>query len=226
MAVQKTKTKKKENEIKEEIKPKADVFDTNGEKTGAKILEVKYFGQKKNNSLLNQALRVYSFNLNKTTANTKTRGEVSGGGRKPWKQKGTGRARQGSTRAPHWRGGGVVFGPRTKNVSLKLPTDYVKKALYISLSDKAKNGKIRILNNGKKTIEKTKGANILLQKIYEDAKMRNVLLIYTNVSKNLVRNFRNLNYLTLVNENTLNAFYITKHDEILFLEDAFKKYDK
>src|SRR5579872_1121165 len=131
MPVVKKETVKKEIKTttsapKKETTPKigaltVQAFDMSGKSTGTVTLPKEVFGQKPNKNLLSQAIRVYSNNQTPTTANTKTRGEVRGGGIKPWKQKGTGRARAGSRRSPLWVGGGTTFGPRTKDVKLQLP---------------------------------------------------------------------------------------------------------
>jgi large subunit ribosomal protein L4 len=226
MAARKTKTEKIKSQIKPEKGLNADIFNADGEKIGNKALLPKYFGQKTNSKLVLQAIRVYMVNNRSGNVNTKTRGEVSGGGRKPWKEKGTGRARQGSIRAPHWRGGGIVFGPKIRNFDLKLSDELTKKAIYISLSDKAKDQKIKILKINEKDLDKTKKADQLLKKLYENINKNRLLMVYSGENALPIKFFRNLNYLTLVNIDSLNTLYIVKHNEILFLEEAFKKYDK
>src|SRR5581483_11661290 len=111
-----------------------EVFDMSGKIAGTVQLPEEVFGAKVNEALLSQAMRVYSSNTHQGTSSTKTRAEVRGGGRKPWRQKGTGRARQGSTRAPHWRGGGVIFGPKPRDLSLDLPLKMRRAALRSALS--------------------------------------------------------------------------------------------
>ena len=116
----------------------ANIFDMLGKSVGTMILPKEIFGQTPNQTLLAQAIRVYQANSIKHTAHTKTRGEVRGGGAKPWRQKGTGNARAGSRRSPLWVHGGTTFGPRYRDVKLNLPQKMRQKALTLALSDKAK----------------------------------------------------------------------------------------
>src|SRR3972149_6476025 len=109
------------------------VFALSGKDAGLDRLPKEVFGQTPNKDLLAQAIRVYQYNVHPKTAHTKTRGEVRGGGAKPWRQKGTGRARAGSTRSPLWVGGGTVFGPRFKIANSKLPQKIKHKALIHAL---------------------------------------------------------------------------------------------
>src|SRR5436190_15169179 len=122
---------------------KISVYNQKAEVIGDIELNDKIYAVKPTLHLLAEAVRVQAANARKGLANTKTRGEVSGGGKKPWKEKGTGRARVGSTRSPIWRHGGVTFGPRSKrNWELKINKKAKTKALFMSWSDKAKDGKI------------------------------------------------------------------------------------
>ena len=123
------------------------VYNQKGEKIEEVSLPDNVFGAKMNFDLLYQAIRVYQNNKRQGTAHTKTRADVSGGGRKPWRQKGTGRARHGSTRSPIWAGGGVAFGPRKeKTYSLRLPKKIKRLALLMVLSEKARTNSILILD--------------------------------------------------------------------------------
>src|SRR6185295_7649966 len=115
------------------------------------------FGVKPSIHLMAESVRIQQANARKGLANTKTRGEVSGGGKKPWKQKGTGRARVGSIRSPIWRGGGITMGPRSeRNWGLKINKKAKSKALFMSLSDKAKDGKLIIIDQISLPAAKTK----------------------------------------------------------------------
>ena len=126
---------------------KTTVYNQKGESVGEVELNSKIFEVKPNMHLLAEAVRIQQSNSRSGNANTKTRGEVSGGGKKPWKQKGTGRARAGSTRSPIWRHGGVTFGPRAnQNWELKINKKAKTKALFMSLSDKAKNGSVIVID--------------------------------------------------------------------------------
>ncbi len=122
------------------------VYDQAGKEIGKIDLRDDIFGITPNKAVMHQALVRQMANGRQGTADTKTRGEVSGGGRKPWKQKGTGRARQGSTRAPHWKGGGTVFGPHPRSYEQRMPKKMRRLALKSALSVKAAEGQIRILD--------------------------------------------------------------------------------
>src|SRR5262245_24267265 len=125
---------------------KVPVYNQKAESVGEIDLNAKIFGVKPSLHLMAESVRVQLSNARKGLAHTKTRGEVSGGGKKPWKQKGTGRARVGSTRSPIWRHGGVTFGPRSnRNWELKINKQAKRKALFMSLSDKASDGKLIII---------------------------------------------------------------------------------
>lgn len=218
------KTVKKNNGIKN---PEAEVYSWDGEKTQNAVLLSSVFGQEQNESLLNQALRVYQFNKRQGSANTKTRGEVSGGGKKPWKEKGTGRARQGSTRAPHWKGGGVVFGPRPRVFDLELTKKMKKKALLTALSLRAKNKEIKIIKVEKSPIYKTKAVNGVLLKILGRKKgLKNVLFVYSDENKNILRALKNLDYIRLYHVKLLNAYDVLNCKSIIFTQDAIKTYEK
>ncbi len=199
--------------------------------TGAKVKNLTVsspvFSQEQNDNLLAQALRVYQFNLRQGRANTKTRGEVRGGGKKPWKQKGTGRARQGSTRAPHWKGGGVVFGPKPRDFDLKLPKEMKKKALWVALSMKLKKQEIVTVQVEKANNYKTHAANILLGKLLETKKgLKNALFIYTEEDKNVIRALRNLDYINTINVRQLNAYEVSMSQLLIYTENAIKTYEK
>ncbi len=204
------------------------IYGLTGEKTGVKSLPVKFFGQKVKTSLLLQSIRLYQGNKHTGNFNTKTRGEVSGGGKKPWAQKETGHARQGSIRAPHWRGGGVIFGPKNKDYTGQMPQKMKQKSLSMALSLKASDAKIKILNaqNGK-PIVKTKELNLTLHKIYNlKEKQPKILVITTKEDKNVVSGLHNLPYVTVSHIDNLNSLSVLSHDELLFSDSAFSFYEK
>ncbi len=123
------------------------IYNQKGESVGSYDLKANIFGIKMNPALVHQAIRAQMANARPTVAHTKIRSEVQGGGRKPWKQKGTGRARQGSIRAPQWKGGGIVFGPRSdRNYTQKINKKMKHQALLMSLTDKALNKRLIILD--------------------------------------------------------------------------------
>jgi len=126
-------------------KVSATVYDRDGKETGHLDLQEDIFNAPLNTAVLHQAVKRQQANDRQGTAQTKTRGDVSGGGRKPWKQKGTGRARQGSTRAPQWRHGGVVFGPHPHSYEEKMPRKQRRLALRVALSVKSQEGALRVV---------------------------------------------------------------------------------
>ncbi len=187
------------------------------------LLAADFFGKKPNLAILKQAIRVYQTAARKGNASTKTRAQVSGGGRKPWKEKGTGRARQGSTRAPHWRGGGVIFGPTPRDFSLDFPQKMKKNALLVSLSQKAKDKKIRIIDDKILDKTKTKDANIIFKNIYEqNKKMPKVLLVINRQ----IKICDNLPYIKVKNINSLNVYDIIRNDEILITKKSLEGWKK
>src|SRR5437588_4553535 len=123
----------------------AAVYDREGKETGTLELPPSVFNAPVNAAVLHQAVRRQQANDRQGTHDTKTRGEVSGGGRKPWKQKGTGRARQGSTRAPQWRHGGTVFGPHPRSYEQKMPRKQRRLALRAALSARSQEGAVRVV---------------------------------------------------------------------------------
>ena len=126
-------------------KVSATVYDRDGKESGHLDLPQDIFNAPLNTAVLHQAVKRQQANDRQGTAQTKTRGDVSGGGRKPWKQKGTGRARQGSTRAPQWRHGGVVFGPHPHSYEEKMPRKQRRLALRVALSVKSQEGALRVV---------------------------------------------------------------------------------
>jgi large subunit ribosomal protein L4 len=174
----------------------------------------------KNHELLKQAYIAYHANGRENLAKTLRRGEVRGGGRKPWKQKGTGRARFGSIRVPIWRGGGIVFGPLgNENYSKKLPTAAKRVAIRQALSLKAKNSSVNIIESFTLKEAKTAEAKALLDKI---GATRNVLLVVENKTPELERAVRNLAYVKLAHAMYLNVRDILDANTIVMTEKALE----
>lgn len=186
---------------------KIDVFNIEGNIIDNIELDDKYFNLPLNKDLVLQYLRYQTFNSRFPWAHTKIRAEVRGGGKKPWKQKGTGRARHGSIRSPQWKGGGVVFGPRnTINWKLKMPTNMRRKALLTLLSDKIRNNDVKvILNLNDITQIKTKFAVNILKNL--NVHNKKVLIIFNNKNINVEKSFLNIQ-----NVKTLLVQYINPKD--------------
>ena len=197
------------------------VFDMQGKNVGTISLPKEIFGQTPNQNLLAQALRVYFANSSPRKAHTKTRGEVRGGGTKPWRQKGTGRARAGSIRSPLWVGGGTTFGPRFQDIKLTLPSKMKHKALIYALSEKAKSGGIKIIQNIEKMEPKTKKIANLLSKLEVGKK---TLLVISEKSQNVTLATRNIQNISVETPSNLNAYTVIRNNSLLISKDSLPKF--
>ncbi len=156
------------------------------------------------------------------TASTKTRGEVRGGGRKPWRQKGTGRARQGSIRAPHWVGGGVVFGPKPRSWAYSLPKKVRKQALKIALTSKLKSGRLRVVDNIKLDEIKTKK----FIGIMKNLGLPKALIVTPERNKELELASRNVSEFQVMPREGLNVYDILRYDHLVILQNAIPKIEE
>ncbi len=199
---------------------KVTVYNTAGDKVSEMDLSSKIFGVEKiDANLVHQAVRTQLNNARSSIAHTKWRGEVSGGGKKPWKQKGTGRARAGSSRSPLWKGGGVTFGPRnTRNWSIKMNKSAFRKALFTVLTDKLNDKKIAILDKIE-GINKTKDLAVQLKAFAGKAGFgKNYLLVLGKHDSQVERAGRNLANTKILVATQLNIVDLMKHDVILTRE--------
>lgn len=213
-------TKKTSESKKETTGLKLPVYDSSGKESGSVSLSKEIFGAKINKNLMAQAVRVYLANQRQGTADTKTRGEVRGGGKKPWRQKGTGRARQGSTSAPHWKGGGVAFGPEPRDYSLIMPNKMKKLALFSALASKLADSKIKIVDNLNNLEGKTKNMAKSLKNLGLSG---STLLALPKDSQKIVITSRNIENLVTTPINLLNTYSVLKNNNILFTKDALKE---
>jgi large subunit ribosomal protein L4 len=189
-----------------------------GKELGKVAASEDIFGREVNIPILHEALTWYLATTRRGTASAKTRAEVRGGGIKPWKQKGTGRARAGSIRSPLWRKGGVVFGPKPRGYAYALPKKVRKLALKIALSDKAKSGKIKVLDELKVEQGKTKEMAIVLNKLkLEDEKS---LFVIPKEEEKLKRATRNLKRAQLTQGKDLNIFDILNAKWVVLTKEA------
>jgi large subunit ribosomal protein L4 len=196
--------------------PKVTLYNMDGQQVGEIELNEKVFGAEVNEALLHQAVVMYQANRRQGTVATKTRGLVSGGGRKPWRQKGTGRARQGSTRSPQWRGGGTVFGPQAREYRLAMPQKMRQAALRSALSAKVAAGDMIVLNALSVSEPKTKlMANIIGR--FDAAK---ALIVSDQFDKNLVLATQNLPGVLLSSAGDLNAYAVLSHGKLMITQDA------
>ncbi|MFY9263113.1 MAG: 50S ribosomal protein L4 [Actinomycetaceae bacterium] len=201
---------------------KVDVLDTAGEKTGSVTLSGELFDVEVNVPLLHQVVTAQLAAARKGTHKTKTRGEVRGGGIKPYKQKGTGRARQGSIRAPQFTGGGVVHGPQPRSYAQRTPKKMIKAALLQSLSDRARHDRIHVVTgfvDG--ATPSTKAALGLLTKVVDD---RKALVVLERNEETSVLSLRNLPEAQLIYVDQLNAYDVLVNDDVIFTEAAFGTY--
>lgn len=195
----------------------ARIYDLQGKPTGTVSLPKEVFGQKPNEKLLAQAVRVYQASLTPHTAHTKTRGEVAGGGAKPWRQKGTGRARAGSRRSPLWVGGGTTFGPRYRKTLLDLPKKQKRLALIHALSTKAGDGQIKVITKLESIKPKTKVIANLLNKL---AIKNKTLVVISQKNQNVTLATRNIPTLETDLVSNLNAYKVLKNRQLLISKEA------
>jgi len=195
-------------------------FDVTGKSAGTVTLPKEIFGQPVNKTLIAQAIRVYQTNISTHTAHTKTRGEVHGGGTKPWRQKGTGRARAGSSRSPLWVGGGKTFGPRYRDVKLSLPQKMRHSALISALSAKADAKEIIVITGLEKIDPKTKVVSNLIKNI---GSLVPTLFVIPAKNENLKLATRNIARVSMDTATNLNAYTVLACKHILLSKEAIEK---
>ncbi|MCK5211665.1 50S ribosomal protein L4 [Candidatus Parcubacteria bacterium] len=206
----------------------AKVYNIAGEKKTALKLNEKVFGIEANEALVHQAMVAQMANERQNLAHTKNRSEVRGGGRKPWRQKGTGRARAGSNRSPIWMGGGVTFGPRSeRNYKKQINKKMKQKALLMVLSDKAINNNLTVIENLSIKEFKTKTIDSLLKKIEskKDEK-RSVLIINDEKDEKTKYSSKNLVGVKYINVDNLNIVDLLAKREAIFTKDSIKIIEK
>jgi len=203
--------------------PTVDVVDLNNKVVSSVELADDVFGAEVNQSLLYEAVRQYQAGLRAGTHATKVRREVSGSGKKLWKQKGTGRARVGSVRSPVWRHGGTVHGPRPRDYSYKLPKKMMLGALRSALSAKVRDGELKVVQNFNFSDHKTKNAMGALSKLEAG---RTVLVVDNEDNRNLELGIRNLKGVTLLATREVNPYHLLGHKSVLISEAAARKFSE
>ena len=198
---------------------KLSVLNIKGEKTSDISLNKELWEMEPNDAVLYDAITLSRNSLRQGTASTKTRSEVSGGGIKPWRQKGTGRARQGSTRAPHWRHGGVVFGPHPRDYDKKMNRKERRLALKSALAYKALDNELVVVDSFKLESSKTKEVVNVLNNLKVS---KNVLIVVDELDDNMVLATRNLNNVILLQANEINVLDIISADYMIITEAAVK----
>jgi large subunit ribosomal protein L4 len=189
------------------------VLDVAGKAKGEVELDEAVFGIQPNVPVMHQVVTAQLAARRSGTQSTKTRSEVRGGGRKPYKQKGTGNARQGSTRAPHWKGGGVALGPKPRSYAQRTPKKMVRLALHSALSDRAAQGKVLVLDSWGWETPKTKDAVAALKALSIDGR---ALVVVQRSEVAVARSFRNLQHVQVMEVGELNAYDVLCSDVVVF----------
>ncbi len=192
--------------------PSANVYDMEGQILREADLDKYVFGAPVNTAVLHQVVTAQLVNRRQGTASTKNRSAVSGGNSKPYRQKGTGRARQGSTRAPHWRGGGSVFGPRPHSYVRLIPRRVKRLAIRSALSDKVANGRLLLMDSLMFEAPRTKDMEALINALPID---RNVLVLMPERNDNVILSARNLHRVKMGHVSSINVIELLKYDAVL-----------
>ena len=199
------------------MKTKLPIYNNDGKSAGEIPAPAKIFGEKANEHAVHTALVWYLSTRRRGTQSTKTRAEVRGGGIKPWRQKGTGRARVGSIRSPLWRKGGVIFAPKPRSYAFHLPKKARKLAVRIALSDKAQSGKIKVVDELKVAEPKTKLAAKILKGLKLEGK---VLIVLAKENDGFVKEARNIQGVKIVQYKDLNIFDLLSAENLLVEKGA------
>jgi len=195
------------------------VYDSSGNEVDKFALDEALFDGAVDEALLHQVIVGFLANRRSGTASTKTRGEVSGGGKKPWKQKGTGRARAGSIRSPLWRHGGVVFGPHPRDFSHNLTKGMKRNALLSSLNAKIRDNEVKVINEITLGSPKTKPLCAILEKL---GIADSALLVAPAADRNLKLSSRNIAWILLMRSSDLNAYDLLRYKNILLTRRALE----
>ena len=196
--------------------PNIKVFDMTGKEVGEISLSDAVFGAEVNGAVLHIAVKSYLANQRQGTQSTKTRTEVSGGGKKPWKQKGTGRARAGSNRSPIWRGGAIIFGPLPRDYSFKVNSKVRSLAMRMALSSRVAGNNLLVVKGINLPDGKTKN----FAKVAKTLGLTQALVVAPEMTENLDRSSRNLPNVTLTTPDRLSVYEILKNKQLVLLQDA------
>ncbi len=203
--------------------PKVSLFNQTGSSVGEIELNDSVFGVEPNQQVLFDALIMQRASLRQGTHKTKIRSEVAGGGRKPWRQKGTGRARQGSIRSPQWRGGGTVFGPTPRSYSYKLPKKVRRLAIKSALSTKVLEENILVLENLVLDAPKTKDMVAVLKGLNVE---RKALIVTADFNEAVELSARNIPGVTVVAANGISVLDVLNHDKLVITKAAVEKVEE
>lgn len=202
--------------------PTVALYNINGEQVGELALNDEVFGVSVHESVLHDAVVMQLAGRRLGTHDTKTRSEVSGGGRKPWRQKGTGRARHGTIRSPIWRGGGIVFGPHPRNYGYSLPKKVRRLALKSALSAKVNSGDILVLDDLKLDQIKTRD----MARILDNLKVDDALLVTAEKDVTVEKSARNLPNIKPLIATGLNVYDILAYNKLVITKDAVAKVEE
>ncbi len=198
---------------------KVKLYDQHGKAHGDMDLKIQSSGA--STQLIQDAVVTYRANQRQGNASTKTRGEVAGSGKKPWRQKGTGRARAGSIRSPLWRHGGVVHGPKPRDYSKSMPKQMKRSAFQNALVQRAEAGDMIVLRGLKLSSPKTREFAAIVDKLPLDG--CRALFVYADPDKNLLLAGRNLPRVDIVSAESLNLYQLLMYGKLIFTEDALEK---
>ncbi len=198
----------------------ADLYNQHGEKIGTTELPPTAFNSKVNEAVVHQYMRVYQWRNHPHLASARTRGEVRGSGRKPWRQKGTGRARAGTRSSPLWRGGGVVFPPKPVRRRMVIPKKMKRIALRSLLSDRAREGRVKVLEDIKLTTIKTAQIKSLLTALELDDRREKKLFITPEVDKSFYLSARNLPDVYVKHVGELNTYDLLLAENLVVMRSA------
>ncbi|MCI8614953.1 50S ribosomal protein L4 [Parablautia intestinalis] len=198
------------------------VYNMEGKEVGTLELNDAVFGVRINEHLVHMAVVQQLANNRQGTQKAKTRSEVSGGGRKPWRQKGTGHARQGSTRSPQWKGGGVVFAPVPRDYSFKLNKKEKRAALKSALTSRVRDSKLIVVDELKFDEIKTKK----FKAVMDNLKVTKALVVLTDVDEKVILSARNIPSVKTTQVNTINVYDILKGDTLVLTKDAVAKIEE
>ncbi len=203
--------------------PNMKVLDMSGKEVGTMTLSDAVFGAQVNEAVLHSVVRAYLLNQRQGTQSTLTRAEVSGGGKKPWKQKGTGRARQGSTRSPQWTHGGIALGPKPRTYRVSINKKVKKLAMISALSSKVANGEMVVIDQISATEYKTKNMVNMLNAIGFKKK---ALVVLDSNDEKVLKSFANIPGVKTALSNTINVYDILNNDMFVVAKAACEKIEE
>ena len=203
--------------------PNVKVFDMAGKEVGEITLSDVIFGREVNGAVLHAAVRAYLMNQRQGTQSTLTRSEVSGGGKKPWRQKGTGRARQGSTRSPQWTHGGIALGPKPRDYRTGMNKKVKKAALYSALSAKVASGDLVVVDAIKTEGYSTKTMASMLNAL---GATRKALVVLPAMEQTVIKSCANIPGVVTTQFNTVNVYDVMNADKLIIAKDAVAKLEE